>query len=179
MKSKWVCTLLILGHYSCTHFRIDPSTVISKNEMGGVVENRKEKVLINYYGDFWFHSPKKSNTLNWNKALLSTLDVPGRGNMICCAHTIMEPYCSSLMIIYHHTDRKNAILLLKKKLMTRLNASNVVDSTILVNSLNFERISYELPDPYLKINTRCVEYFYEFDDNLVRVAFWTIESNED
>ena len=163
---------------SCTAYKINSDTIVKNVDGTQLVENKKENISIKYYGDYWFHSFTKKTTLNWDKTFIKSIDANKTGKtLIYCAHTTIEPYCSTLGLIYNDNHLTQIIKDVEEN-FKKQRAENLTTTNELIGTNSFAKLSYELPDSELRIKRRYIEYYSLQGKNTLRIIFWTTETRE-
>lgn len=175
-KRTLVFTLLIIMS-SCSAYKISSYTSVKKTDDGQeLVENNKEYISIKYYGDYWFHPLRKNITLNWDNNVMNLIKSQKNKIIMYCGHTIVDPYFSTIGLIYKDSQLTQTIdeIMLKLK---KIKVQNLTTTNAQIGRFNFTKLYYELYDPELKIERRYYDYYCTHENNVLRILFWTSEYN--
>jgi|GEM_PF-5232513 len=173
-KNKILVFALLIILSSCTAYKISSYTSIKNTDDGReLVENNKEYISINYYGDYWFHPIRKNITLNWDDNFMNLIKVR-KNKILYCGHTTIEPYYSTIGILYKSNDLTQLITDITEKLK-KLKAQNLLQTNDTIRSITFTKLYYVLRDPELKIERRYCDYYCTHGNDVLRIVFWTSE----
>jgi len=178
--TKVVLTIIIFlsALFSCG---VDKSIrrTIAKNIDGLVlVENKKIKISIKYYEDYWFHKLNKKFTLNWNKDFVKSIYQNSNKKILFTAHTTIEPYCSTIGLLYKNNNIEMMVQNNAEYLRKKLNAKNIISTTKIIGMIRYIKLSYILNSSKLRTDSKYVEYYSVQGENILRIIFWTIEAND-
>ena len=140
-------------------------------------------IRLTFLGDYWFHEFDKKHFLNASTAFLNytTSQINGRKpELLFASHTQVSPLHSVIGIIYKGAFQDSTYLTdLKTMLKDELKVKNPKQSylyTILGDVIKWE---YPVWNPDTKIYSTHNEFILRRNENLIRLVFWTIESNTD
>ncbi len=166
---------LLLG--SCHSIKQSRGTEIKNMEGLQKVENKAERFSIDYYGDYWFHSLKPGNTLNADRLFLQSLcKINSKNKLLYSGHTTLEPYGTSLGMLYKSTSMSDDLGKIKLDLRQRLMVENYSDTTAIVGSHSFEILSYSLQNKATQVHNQYLEYYISRETDFLRIIFWTTDS---
>jgi hypothetical protein len=162
---------------SCNATR--PSSGTEIKNIGGLqhIENKTERFSIDYYGDYWFHSFRLRNSINMDKVFLQSLyKTNSKTTCLFSGNTTLEPYGSSIGMLYKSTTMSGDLKKIKLDLTQRLRVENFKDTMSIVGSHSFEILSYTIQNKITQVNNQYLEYYISRESDFIRVAFWTIDS---
>ncbi|MBL0340082.1 MAG: hypothetical protein IPP71_03685 [Bacteroidetes bacterium] len=180
MKSLLLlCVLISSLLCSCTGYKTATGTKITTSGGKQLVENNKAQLSLLYYGDYWFHSLNRKTTLNYDQGFVKSIrSQPGKKLLLFTAHSTIEPYCSTAGFLYKDCTLAETINGISFHLKSKLKAENLIVATGNTNTKSYSTLSYELKNSKLKINCSYLEYYFTHDTNVVRIIFWTSDSNK-
>lgn len=166
---------------SCLPIKKNTDTITIKNvQARQLICNRKEGIYLLFGGDYWFHALKKNETLNWNTDFMKSLKWDThRKELLFAAHTKIEPFCSSMGILYRNAQTKELARQIAADLRKKLKAENVVISEVHLGMYYYTLLTYNLPDAQLKTEAKYREYYSTEGNNVMRTIFWSMESCRD
>jgi hypothetical protein len=136
---------------------------------------------IQLYGDYSFHSLNKRYFPDVRKSFLKytiakTNDL--KPELMYAAHTIVQPYYSSIGILYKNASADPSLLSIikvdiKSSLGTSFNGLDTVETTYGTAC----RFAYQVFNPVTKIRSSHWEYLVNNNGNLLRFFFWTTNSD--
>lgn len=181
MKQTITFLALLMLMQSCSTIKKNTDTVIIKNiQAKELICNRKEGIYILYGGDYWFHGMKKNEMLNWNEDFVKSLKSDKRPKeLLYAAHTKIEPFCSSLGVLYRNADAKEVSDQIAADLRKKLKAENVFMSEKQLGMYTYILLTYNLPDMKLNTEAKYREYYRNEGKNVLRTVFWSMESCRD
>ena len=157
--------------------------VIFKNDGRNYYQDSLNNLRLTFLGDYWFHEFDKKHFLNASTAFLnySTSQINGRKpELLFVSHTQVSPLHSVIGIIYKGAFKDSTYLTdLKTMLKDELKVKNPKQSylyTILGDVIKWE---YPVWNPDTRIYSTHNEFILRRNENLIRLVFWTIESNTD
>ena len=175
MQKIYLLSILALLSACVAHWN-KPSASVSTSEAGHKVANDKYRFSIQYYADYWFHGLSKKKTLNRDEQFVNLPSVK-KAHLAYYAHTITEPYCSTLGLIYPDKPVKQIVPVIINELKSR-HALNLLSNEQLVGLNNFTKISYELTHADLRITVKYLEYICPVESHTFRIIFWTTEAGD-
>lgn len=161
---------------SCVAPRSNPSASVSTFEAGIKVASDKYRFSIQYYADYWFHGWSKKKILNRDEQFVNSRTVK-KAHLVYYAHTIVEPYCSTLGLIYPGKSVQEIVPVILNELKSR-HAINVLSNEQLIGLNNFTKISYETKHADLRIGIKYLEYICPAGSHTLRIVFWTTEAGD-
>jgi hypothetical protein len=162
---------------SCNPYKISSYTSVKNTSDGQeLVENNKEYISIKYYGDYWFHQLRKNITYNWDDNVMNLIKTKKNKIIMYCGHTIVDPYFSTIGLVYKDSQLAQTIDEITPKLK-KLRAQNLTTTNAQIGRFNFTKLYYELYDPELKIERRYYDYYCTHENDVLRILFWTSEYN--
>lgn len=145
-----------------------------------LVCNRKKDIYILYGGDYWFHELKKNKTLNWNEGFIRSIaGDKHRKELMFAGHTKIEPFCSSIGLLYRKAKAEDVLKLVAEQMRKELHAENISMKEQIIGMYTYKVLSYNLPDEELKVEARYKEYYSNEGNDVMRLVFWSMESYED
>src|ERR1051326_6537597 len=168
---------LLIGLASCSEYKLSSSSVTEGENGLLLFENRKENISIKFYSDYWFHDINKEQTLNWDSRFMKSFGEKHNKEFLYCAHTKMNPYCSSLGVLYMNAEEEKLVNEIAGTLKKELKAADLKDTTGQIGYANFRKLSYTLTDEELKIYRTFSEFYITRGNDVLRIIFWTSESN--
>jgi hypothetical protein len=166
--------LLYMTFYECrTSSEYASKTLVKSDGARLLVSNEKALVQLRYYSDYWFHPLNKTTTLFWHEKFIKHLFLRDP-ELLYTAHTILDPYYSTMGLLYKKTDTTSLLAHLTKTLQT----SHLKRSSELIGTYRCEKLSYLLQDEALKVDYHCRDYYFQHDQHVLRVVFWTLGTNE-
>jgi hypothetical protein len=169
--------LMIALLCSCNATRPSRGTEIKK--AGGLqhVENKTERFSLGYYGDYWFHSFRLRNSINMDKVFLQSLyKTHSKTTCLFSGNTTLEPYGSSIGMLYKSATMSDDLKNIKLDLRQRLRVENFRDTMAIVGSHSFEILSYSIQNKTTQVNNQYLEYYISRESDFLRITFWTIDS---
>jgi hypothetical protein len=147
-----------------------------------IVSIPEVKTKIIYPGDYDFHDfdaglfpivhpdfLKDLKKLNGKKT----------GKILYAGHTFIRPIFSSTAFLYNEKyNTKSFAEQLQKELRIDYGATNSEISSFGTKAGEFYQLTYYLENPALKIKTQHVEYIGILNEQIIRILFWTTDSNE-
>lgn len=95
------------------------------------------------------------------------------------AHTIVQPYYSTICLQYHKISLDSSFIsFIKEQLKDKLNSSFNNYTEIKLDSKTVYKISYQVTNPVNEIATSNTKYFLKKGDYLYRLLFWTTDNND-
>lgn len=169
---------LFLLMMNCTPIKKNTDTVIIKNiQAKELICNRKEGIYMLYGGDYWFHDMKRKEMLNWNSNFVKSLKWDKhKKELLYAAHTKIEPFCSSVGLLYKNAEAKEVADQVAVDLRKKLRAENVFKSEKKLGMYTYILLTYNLPDVQLKTEAKYREYYRNEGKNVLRTVFWSMES---
>ncbi len=180
MKNQLLLPLFILILLSsCIGYKNNPNTHVSIENGKQLIENKKENISLRYYGDYWFHSLNKQNTLNWDKHFIKSLQQSGaKETFLYAGHTTIESYCSTIGVLYESTAMASKLADISAYLKKSLKAENMSNSTIVIGEQNYQVLSYQLRNTALRVSSKYIEYYLLRKKDFVRIIFWTNDMSD-
>jgi hypothetical protein len=164
--------------FACSPYKKNKDTALVYGKTGPkFIKNVKEDLYLVYGYDYWFHDLKKKSTLNWNDKFMKSLNWgPSHKEFLFVGHTIIEPYCSTLGMLYKNATSTEMASDIAKRMRTEFEAENIFTKDTLIGSYYYTILTYNLQIEGLKVNASYREYFCNLNKNVLRVAFWTVDS---
>ncbi len=91
-------SLIIL--YSCSTGEIISGKTTTTADGRRLIKNGNELISIKYYTDYWFHELDKEHTLNYDEDFIRSIYKNKNAELLYTAHTTVEPYCSTIGVLY-------------------------------------------------------------------------------
>lgn len=163
---------------ACTPYKINTDTQIIDHVQGHkLIRNKKENLYILYAGDFWFHPLKKSQTLNWNQRFIESISWDKHPKeLLFAGHTTIEPYCSSLGLLYHKAKSEEIAKGVAERMRKEFKAQNVFLTKDTVGIYFYTVLSYQLKNEQLDVEASYKEYYSDENEDVLRLVFWSMES---
>lgn len=164
--------------FACTSYKINTDTKIIDNVQGyKLVENKKENLYLFYGWDYWFHPLKKKVTLNWNPDFIKSISWDKHDKeLLFAGHEIIEPYHSSLGLLYRKAKSEDVAKSIATRMRTELNAENVFISKDTLGIYFYTVLTYQLKNKDLDVAITYREYYSDEDEDALRIVFWELES---
>jgi hypothetical protein len=161
---------------SCEHYRTIGNTVRAEGPRP-LYENKKLGLTVNLYGDYLVHSFNHRQMLNWNKEFAGRLGKGcSRPRLLLAAHTTVEPFCSTVFLVYSHAD-SSTFVAIRRQLETKPAATNLEVNDELVGIERCRVMRYEFRDPKLKTEAHYIELLCLNGSKLLRACFWSMDTN--
>jgi hypothetical protein len=136
---------------------------------------------IQLYGDYSFHPLNKKYFPDVAKNFLKYTVAKIKGSkpeLMYSAHTIVQPYYSSIGILYKNVKVDTSLLnIIKVHMESRLGASFNRLDTVETTCGTATRIAYQVLNQVTKIRSSHWEYLVNNNGNTLRFFFWTTNSD--
>ena len=179
MKFTIVIVIGFLILASCNGYKKASETTIKRDEGMQFVANKKENISIKYYGDYWFHDLTKKVTLNWDQNFINSIGFnKNKKALLFTAHTTIDPYCTTIGLSYKNCLLEETVNDISEHLKKDLKAVNLTTTTETIGAGTYTKLSYELRNDQNQVFSKYIEYYSTQGGNVLRVVFWSTESNE-
>ena len=160
-----------------------------RNAGGSVVEDDGDtyysltspQLRIPLYHDYRFHSLIKKYFPSVRKSFLkytgSKID-GSKPELMYAAHTVVQPYYSSIGFLYRGVDFDTSLLNnIKRAMKNSLKSSFIGVDSVETSYGTARRFAYQVLDPVTRIHSYHWEYLVKNNSNLLRFFFWTTNSD--
>ena len=177
-KAIVLFTTMISLLFSCAPYKKNADTVIIDNVDGyKLVSNKKENIYLLYGWDYFFHPLKKKTTLNWNSDFIKSIrrdKYPKE--LLFTGHEIIEPYHSSMGLLYRNSKSEEIATGVAKRMRTELKAENVFLTKDTIGIYFYTVLTYQLKNRDLDVAVTYREYYSDEDEDALRIVFWALEN---
>jgi hypothetical protein len=175
-----VLTVSTIMLASCTCYKKSTGIIIAKMDGMELISNKEKNIYLRYPGDYKFHDLKKRQTLNWNDAFIKSIAWDKhRKELLYAGHTFVEPYCSSIGMLYRNANAAEIEKGIAIRLRQELKAQNLFTTEERIGLFNYVVLSYDLKDEQLDVSARYREYYGNEEGDVLRIVFWSMESSND
>lgn len=178
INAKVALAICITGLlHSCLPYKQNRGTQITVMNGLRLVCNKEKNIHIYYGWDYWFHDLKKKNTLNWNDDFVTSIGWDNhQKELLFSGHTIIEPYCSSIGLLYRKAEITELVKGLGERMRKELKAENVFITEEIVGQYSYTILTYDLRNEQFKVHAKYREYFSKEENDVLRIVFWSVES---
>lgn len=179
MKFKHLIYFLIIFCTACRTTKPDQSVNLLDGRY--TYKQKSKPITIKLYGDYKFKPLNTTNFRDIDKDFIryTGLKLGAKPAMLYSAYTYVQPYYSTICIQYKDVKLDSSLFdVVKKQLKKKVNSSYQKYETLKLDSKNVHKIAYEVTNKINGVATLNYEYFFENDNYLYRLFFWTTDSNE-